>query len=164
MKSFCLVLLCCLFTGPLQAKELHAKSILNQPAPALTVEKWLTPQPKTEGKFVIIDFWATWCPDCRHAIPELNEWQKKYADKLVVIGISDEPESKVKDLPKPKPDYASAIDTTSHSMKTALAVREIPHLLVIDPKGIVRWEGFPFHKGAELTEKVLTDIFAKYSH
>jgi peroxiredoxin len=45
------------------------------------------------GQFVLIDFWATWCPPCVKSIPELVELHKKYKEKgLVVLGISlDDP-------------------------------------------------------------------------
>ena len=42
-------------------KKIWAKSFLNKKAPDLVVEKWLTPEPNRQGKFVLIDFWATWC-------------------------------------------------------------------------------------------------------
>lgn len=42
-----------------------------------------------QGKIVVLDFWATWCPPCRQSIPELVALQKKYREKdVVVIGIS----------------------------------------------------------------------------
>src|SRR5215813_11449178 len=34
-------------------------SFLNQPAPTLVIQKWLTEQPDVSGKFVLVDFWAT---------------------------------------------------------------------------------------------------------
>src|ERR1043166_3397044 len=66
--------------------------------------------PDTKGKFVLIDFWATWCGPCRKAIPELNAIHKKFGDKLVVIGISDESEEVVKKMTEPKIEYFTAID------------------------------------------------------
>jgi cytochrome c biogenesis protein CcmG, thiol:disulfide interchange protein DsbE len=143
-------------------KQLWAKSVINQKPPDFVVEKWLTPEPNREGKFVLIDFWATWCGPCRKAIPELNAFQKKFADNLVVIGVSDEPEAKVTDFANPKLEYPNAIDTQAR-MKKALQVTGIPHVIVIDPKGIVRWEGFPLLAGEELTEKVMANLIAKYS-
>jgi thiol-disulfide isomerase/thioredoxin len=152
-----IVLLSISLVGGAEEKKLWAKSLLGQKAPELVVEKWLTPPPETKGKFVLIDFWATWCGPCRKAIPELNAFQKKFADKLVVIGISDETEEVVTKLTDPKVEYASAIDPQKR-MKNIVEVKGIPHCLLIDPEGIVRWEGFPLLNGYELTEKVIADI------
>lgn len=41
-----------------------------------------------QGKVVLLNFWATWCPPCREEIPILIELSKKYKDDLLVIGIS----------------------------------------------------------------------------
>lgn len=42
------------------------------------------------GKFVIVDFWGTWCPPCRREIPFFVKLQEKYADDLAVVGITYE--------------------------------------------------------------------------
>ena len=144
-----------------EKKRLWAKSILGEKAPELVVEKWLSQEPDRKGKFVLIDFWATWCGPCRKAIPELNSFHKKFGDKLVVIGISDEKESTVKSFANPKIDYFNAIDTQARTKKK-VEVKGIPHVLLIDPEGIVRWEGYPLLDGHELTEKVVSDILAKH--
>ena len=142
-----------------EEKKIWANSILGQKAPAFVVEKWLGDEPKREGKWVLIDFWATWCGPCRKAVPHLNELQKKFADQLVIIGVSDEKEEVIRKMTEPKIEYASAIDTQAR-MKKELAVTGIPHVIIIDPQGIVRWEGFPFLTGHELTEKVVTALLA----
>jgi thiol-disulfide isomerase/thioredoxin len=122
--------------------SLSAKSIKGSAAPALQIEKWLTAKPEMSGKFVLVDFWATWCGPCRQSIPHLNQLSEKFGDKLVVIGLSDESESSVNAMKSPAIKYTSAIDTRGR-MKKELAVRGIPHALIIDPRGIVRFEGHP---------------------
>jgi len=142
-------------------KKLWAKSFLNQKAPELTVEEWISEKPDTQGKFILIDFWATWCGPCRKAIPELNEFQKTFKDQLIVIGISDEPAEKVKAMKEPAIEYYNGIDSKK-SMSGILQIQGIPHVILIDPKGIVRWEGFPLLEGHELTVEVIKKLIEKY--
>ena len=41
-----------------------------------------------DGKVLILDFWATWCPPCRAEIPGFIELQNEYGEKgLVVVGV-----------------------------------------------------------------------------
>jgi thiol-disulfide isomerase/thioredoxin len=43
------------------------------------------------GKWVIVNYWATWCPPCLDEIPDLVEFYEKYKDKdAVVLGINYE--------------------------------------------------------------------------
>lgn len=142
-------------------KNLYAKSFINQKAPDFYVTKWLTEEPKREGKFVLIDFWATWCGPCRKAIPELNNFSKEFKDDLVVIGISNEKEETVKKMVTPQIEYFSAIDSTE-KMEKILEIRGIPHVILVDPDGYVRWQGYPLYPGFELTSDVIKEIIAKY--
>ena len=39
------------------------------------------------GQYLVLDFWATWCPDCRKDVPALVEAYKRFAsDKVVFVG------------------------------------------------------------------------------
>lgn len=68
---------------PLTLKDLDGKTISSS--------DW-------RGKVVLLNFWATWCGPCRAEIPDLIRLQKKYADQLVVVGLSTDidPPKKVK--------------------------------------------------------------------
>lgn len=64
-----------------------------QKAPDITLTTLFAFEGKTyklsdfEGKAVVLDFWAAWCPYCVEEMPALQTAQDKYADKLKVIGI-----------------------------------------------------------------------------
>jgi len=149
-------------------KNLYATTDLRgKQAPALSVEKWLSGEaPKTSGKVVLIDLWATWCGPCRELVPELNDYQKKFSNDLVVIGISDEPADTVEKFMKTSHmQYNVAIDASKGSMKHQLGVSGIPHVLIMSPDGIVRWQGFPGSGEDPLTEKTIAQIIeASKSH
>lgn len=142
-----------------KAKTLYAKNdFRGKTAPKLEVEKWLTKMPDLKGKVVLYDFWATWCGPCRAIIPKLNDWHTKFADDLVIIGISDEPALTVQNFMKgTKVDYFGAIDTQKRTSK-AIGIEGIPHALVVTPDGIVRWQGFPGAKEDPLDEAKMKQI------
>lgn len=144
-----------------QGKEIWAKSIINEKAPNLIVEKWLSDQPNTKGKFVLIDFWATWCETHKTLVPLLNNFSKEFSEDLIVIGISDESERKVNKFIEPKIEYFSAIDRRRKSNKL-LKINGLPHCILLDPNGIVRWEGNPLQSGFGLTSAVIKNIIIVY--
>ena len=85
MKNlFTLLLLTSLAAPAAEPKRLWADSFLGKKAPELVVESWIGTKPETKGKFVLVDFWATWCGPCRKAIPELNTLHKEFGDRLVL--------------------------------------------------------------------------------
>ena len=41
-----------------------------------------------KGKWVLVNFWATWCPPCLEEIPDLNALHENKKNNLVVLGIA----------------------------------------------------------------------------
>jgi cytochrome c biogenesis protein CcmG/thiol:disulfide interchange protein DsbE len=146
-------------------RMLWADSWLWTDAPEFVVEKWLTDEPDMKGKYVLIEFWATWCPPCRRSLTLLNGFHEKYGDELVVIGVCEEDEENTRKLNEkypdvPKIEFYSAIDTQKR-MKDTLRVWGIPHIIIVEPdKGGVIWEGFPAQRGYELTDKIVERFLA----
>ena len=139
-------------------KKLWAKSFLGKKAPKLIVEEWIGKKPSFENKFMLLDFWGTSCHQCKKLIPILNDFQKKYKDKLVIVGLSGDSKESIENFMKSyKFNYYKAIDRKSRT-KRAYRVRGIPHVVIIDPNNIVVWEGFPFLSSDPLNESRLNKI------
>jgi len=111
-----------------------------------------------KGKVLLIDFWATWCGPCRVVIPEMNEWQKKFAKDLVIVGVSDEKSATVTEFMGKTPmNYVVTVDKDK-TMSKILGVAGIPHVLVISQDGVVRYQGFPSDEKDQLTTEKLAQI------
>jgi len=49
-----------------------------------------------QGKVVLINFWATWCPPCRAEMPDLVRLQREHGKDLQIIGVTYPPEKKAR--------------------------------------------------------------------
>ena len=81
----------------------------------------------TDKKVVIINFWATWCGECRNEIPDLVQFYDEYKDKVLLIGLSlDESPDNVKKFMKLSkvnfPVYIAGKKLVQHLMINAIPV------------------------------------------
>lgn len=123
-------------------------------APELKVEEWLSEKPDLKGKFVALDFWGTNCGPCISGFAHLNELHRKYKDKVAFIA------STLNDSPDVYVFEKASIEFYSGLWKSwdAYNIQGIPHMIIVDPKGIVRFSG----NGHDVTDEVLQDLFVKY--
>ena len=40
------------------------------------------------GKYVVVDFWGSWCRWCIYGMPEMKKYYEKYSDRLEVLGVN----------------------------------------------------------------------------
>lgn len=94
-----------------------------------------------DGKVVILDFWATWCPPCRKEIPGFIELQKQYGKQgLMVVGISldqEGPEVVEKFMKSYRINYPVVMGTTE-IVEAFGGIEGIPTTFVIDRQGKIQ--------------------------
>ncbi len=106
------------------------------------------------GKYVLLDFWASWCGPCRGEIPFIAELHKKYKNnKLQIIGISMDTDEKawknaVKEM---KINWLQVRDTLESNVALKYNVITIPRTVLVDPNGKVVALDL---RGKDLTEKI----------
>lgn len=90
-----------------------------------------------KGQVVLLDFFATWCPPCRAAIPMLGELEAKYGDKgLKVISIDQgESQSVAADFAREMRYKALMLLDEDGSVGERYQVRGLPTFVIINQKG-----------------------------
>src|SRR3984893_16844424 len=92
------------------------------------------------GKIVFLNFWATWCVPCQHEMPLLEEMQKRYEDKgVVVLGASvDDEKSQPLIQPfaeKNKIPFPLLVGATTDQMQQLQLGEAIPATAFFDADG-----------------------------
>ncbi|MBO4870623.1 MAG: AhpC/TSA family protein [Muribaculaceae bacterium] len=92
------------------------------------------------GKYTLVDFWASWCGPCRREIPNIKELYDKYSTKMNFVGVAvwDNPD----DTHKAMQDLAITWPVLEGGKNWAeptdlYGISGIPHILLIDPKGVI---------------------------
>ena len=95
------------------------------------------------GKYVVLDFWASWCPDCRKDSPYIMSLYEKFAPKGVeFVGVSFDTKAEAwkNGVEKLGIKYTQVGDM-KHMRESAVAqtycVKWIPTVYVVDPEGKV---------------------------
>jgi len=135
---------------PAHNTDIYAKDLQGQQLPvALGNETWITDQVSTQGKVVVLEFWATWCPPCRAASPILDELQKENPENLAILAIAGQrdPEPGVRSyIEEHQVAYAHLYDG-DQSVYKQFESQGIPLSVVLSSDGTIRWIGNPHEEG-----------------
>lgn len=114
-----------------QREQAMLDSISGTPAPDFTLND-INGNPLSlsslRGKYVVIDFWGSWCGWCIKGMPDMKEYYNKYKGKLEILGVD--------------------CNDSDKAWRDAVAKYELPWLHVYNPRGgeilsNYRVSGFP---------------------
>jgi peroxiredoxin len=99
------------------------------------------------GKTVVVDFWDTWCPPCRRALPDLQALSETYRDDLVVVGVAfgREGEAKVRSYIEANGLTFEMVlfEPNSSIIEDFGGIQSIPTTFLVDANGVIqeKWVG-----------------------
>ncbi|RZM29843.1 MAG: TlpA family protein disulfide reductase [Pedobacter sp.] len=108
-----------------------------------------------KGKYVLIDFWASWCGPCRKAIPEIKELYSAYKDKgFEVLSVSVDTDNAAwrKAMDEEQMPWPQVLSPDKNKTLADFMVVGIPTLYLIDKEGkiVEKYTGFSANLKSQL--------------
>nr|WP_295866792.1 TlpA disulfide reductase family protein [uncultured Chitinophaga sp.] len=116
---------------------------------------------KYKGKYLLVDFWASWCGPCRQAIPKVKELYNAYKDKgfeVVSISIDTDQKAWKKAMTEEAMPWEQLLSDNKDKTMEQFQFSGIPTLYLVDREGNIleRFTGY-----SEEAEAKVKDIIAK---
>jgi thiol-disulfide isomerase/thioredoxin len=131
--------------------------LVGRMAPILTYQHALNANARDEavladfrGKLVVVDFWATWCPPCLQAMPRLDELQRRFPDRLLVVGVTrlydrdpGDPDSaaelaRIEKVATTRGAHYPIVVADTDQNDSNYQVEGLPTVVIVDPDGRIR--------------------------
>jgi len=89
------------------------------------------------GKYVILDFWGSWCGWCIKGIPDMKKYYEKYAGKFEILGVdcNDTEDAWKKAVAKYELPWKHVYNPRTSTLLQDYNVTGFPTKIIIDPEG-----------------------------
>lgn len=114
-----------------------------------------------KAKIIILDFWASWCPDCRKENPALVEVYKKFKDKgldIVSVSLDTDANAWKKAIEKDNlnwKNHVSDLQGWNNAVAQEYTIAFIPQNLILDENGVILEKNLPMEKMADFIASIL---------
>ena len=100
------------------------------------------------GRVTVVNFWATWCPDCMREMPRMIEAHKRFAPRgyeTIAVAVKDHPNRVAAYAQKEQLPFKVALDLTDDVSRRFGNIHITPTTFIIGKSGRVlrRYEGEP---------------------
>ena len=105
-----------------------------------------------QGRFIYLDFWASWCPPCRLSLPFMNSLYDEFDSKnltILAVSVDDEEEAMLSAIKRIQPHYTVLRDKDK-SFIGKIDPPKMPTSYLINPEGEVLFVHEGFVSGDEL--------------
>jgi thiol-disulfide isomerase/thioredoxin len=108
------------------------------------------------GKWVVLNYWATWCNICLEEVPELNAFYNVHRNQVVMLGVNYD-DGSLAGLPQRVKESGIVFPVLAYDPKNQFGVsriRGLPTTILIDPNGQVKRVLLGSHTKRELEEEI----------
>ena len=111
-----------------------------------------------KGKYVLVDFWGSWCTWCIKGFPKMKEYYAKYKDRLEIVGVDCyDKEDKWKEAVQKNQVSWRHVRSADGTTEVKFGVKGYPHKVLISPDGkvlkMITGEGDDFYDYLDKTLK-----------
>ncbi|BDX20887.1 thioredoxin [Polynucleobacter sp. TUM22923] len=136
-----------LLAGVLTSQWIYQAGLAKDPAiKAFFANSWKTPDGNAvdtaqwQGKVLVVNFWASWCPPCVEEMPTLDKLQAEFKNQNVLfVGIGIDSPSNIRQFlestPVSYPIVIGGLEGSSLSKQMGNAQGALPYTVVIDAQG-----------------------------
>ena len=115
-----------------------------------------------KGKYIFVDFWASWCSPCRYQNPKLKRLYEQYkASNFEILGVSidSEEDQWIKAVEKDKLTWINVLSEGGRTSEVSqlYGINGLPDNLLINPDGVIIKRNIK----ADALEELLADLFSK---